>query len=112
MHCADGALLDGFPRTVPQAELLDAALDGQGSHIGHVVLIDVPADEVTRRLLARGRSDDNPDTLRNRIDTYTLRTEALIAFYEGRGVLRRVDGVGSVDEVAERVAAAVEEAGT
>jgi len=101
--CAAGFLLDGFPRTLPQAELLA----GRGVGLDHVVLFDVPAAEVERRLMGRGRSDDTPETVRTRIETYTRQTEPLVAHYRGRGVLRAVDGVGSVDEVYGRLEEAV-----
>src|SRR5262249_28191741 len=93
-----GVLLDGFPRSVAQAELLEA-------HLGltDVVLLDVPADVVIERLAHRGREDDAPDTVRKRLEVYREMTEPLVAFYGDRSLLRRVDGNGSPDEVAQRV---------
>jgi len=98
-------VLDGFPRTVEQAELLEEALADHGRGLAAAVLIDVPDDEVVERISRRrdDRSDDDPGTVRNRLRVYHERTEPLIAFYEDRGLLRRVDGRGDPDEVAERV---------
>lgn len=103
-----GFALDGFPRTVAQAELLDADLSGRGLALDHVLLIEVETEEVVRRLLARagGRADDNPEVIRNRMGVYERSTMPLVAFYESRGLLRRVDGLGSVEDVAARLAAA------
>jgi adenylate kinase len=98
-------LLDGFPRTVAQAEALDGALADHGRELGAAVLIDVPDDVVVDRISSRGqgRSDDNPETVRERLRVYHDETEPLVAFYEKRGLLRRVDGSGSPDEVYEDV---------
>jgi adenylate kinase len=100
-------LLDGFPRTVAQAEALDAGLEQAGRELPRAILLDVPDDEVARRLAGRGRADDDPATVRNRLRVYHDETEPVIAYYEQRDRLRRVDGSGATEEVAARLRAAV-----
>jgi adenylate kinase len=99
-----GFLLDGFPRTDAQAAALDEVL-GADRALEVVVNLEAPDAEVIGRILARGRSDDTEDTVRNRIEVYNQQTAPLIAFYEQRGVLVRVDGVGEIGEVLARVVA-------
>lgn len=94
-----GFLLDGFPRTLAQAESLDQLLDKLQQALDVVVKLDVDASEVMQRLLARGRSDDNETTIRQRLDIYTLQTKPLIDFYQDQGKLQSVSGVGAVDAI-------------
>jgi adenylate kinase len=129
-EAAGGFILDGFPRTTPQAEALDAKLAELGRRVTSVLLIDVTDDEVVRRLGGRRtceaeghvyhvefnppkvegvcdidgsplivRDDDKPDVIRKRLSTYHEKTEPLVSYYEGTGVLARVDGVRAPDEV-------------
>jgi adenylate kinase len=98
-----GYVLDGFPRTVAQAEALDAALEQAGRPLPEAVLLDVPDEEVVQRLAGRGRADDDPATVRHRLRVYHDQTEPVIAFYERRGRLRRVDGTGDAGDVARRL---------
>lgn len=102
-------LLDGFPRTRAQAEELDEILGERDASIDAVVSLEVPDDELVRRLVERageqGRSDDNEDTIRARMGVYRDETKPLLDFYEERGKLRRVDGTGSVEEVFARIEA-------
>jgi adenylate kinase len=100
-------LLDGFPRSVEQAE----ALADNGRELSAAILIDVPDDVVERRILSRGqgRSDDNPETVRERLRVYHETTEPLTAYYRERSLLRMVDGSGDPDEVYERVRRSAEQ---
>jgi adenylate kinase len=130
----DGFILDGFPRTMPQAEALDAKLDELARAVTAVLLIDVSDDEVVRRLGGRRtceenghvfhvefnppqregvcdldgsplavRDDDKPEVIRNRLEQYHAKTEPLVDYYDQRGVLRRIAGIATPDEVAEEV---------
>jgi adenylate kinase len=98
-------LLDGFPRTCAQADALADVLADHDRELTAAVLIDVPDDVVVERISGRGqgRSDDNPETVRERLRVYHEQTEPLIAYYDKRGLLRRVDGGGDPDEVYEQV---------
>jgi adenylate kinase len=99
----EGYVLDGFPRTVAQAETLDAELERAGRELPRAILLHVPDEEVVRRLAGRGRADDDPGTVRNRLRVYHEETEPVIAYYEDRDRLRRVDGCGSAEDVARRL---------
>ncbi len=105
---ADGGfLLDGYPRTVSQVEELDEMLDERGYSLDAVVLLTVSAEELVQRLLNRahveGRVDDTEEVLRHRQDVFREQTEPLLSVYEDRGLLLRVDGIGSVENVSSRV---------
>jgi adenylate kinase len=106
-------LLDGFPRTTGQARALDALLAELGAPIDAVVELRVDSDELIRRLLGRaaleGRSDDNEDTIRTRMQVYMEQTRPLLDYYKDAGRLRRVDGVGTTAEVADRIDAVLRE---
>ncbi len=101
--CAKGFLLDGFPRTIPQAEALDKVLEKAGRKIDHVVSLEVGDESILARAKLRGRADDDPATVQNRLDVFRSQTSPLKALYEKVGLLRPVDGVGEVDEVFGRV---------
>jgi adenylate kinase len=129
-----GFILDGFPRTTPQAEALDAKLGELGRRVSSVLLIDVSDDEVVRRLGGRRtceaeghvyhvefnppkvegvcdidgsalivRDDDKPDVIRKRLATYHEKTEPLVAYYDAKGVLERVDGAREPGEVTDEL---------
>jgi adenylate kinase len=107
-----GFILDGFPRTVGQAEALDRMLPKLGVSLERCVALAVDPDRLLGRLLKRaeieGRVDDNEAAIRERMREYQAKTRPLLDYYRQRGVLREVDGVGTVDEVAERIEAALE----
>ena len=100
-------LLDGFPRTLRQARAAYEWGSAMDRTFDAVIMLEVPEDELVRRLVERGRdsgrSDDNEEVIRNRLHVYEENTAPLVDFYEERGILVRVDGLGSVDEVTERI---------
>lgn len=107
-----GFLLDGYPRTVAQVHALDAVLQADARRLDAVVLLDVDSESVISRLLKRaeieGRADDTEEVIRHRQEVYTEQTAPLIELFELRGILVSVDGLGEVDEVSERVFAALD----
>ncbi len=106
--CQKGYLLDGFPRTIAQAESLDKMLHAKGTPLDVVLEIRVPEEELFRRLAGRGRADDQPDVIRQRLVAYRNQTEPLLEYYGKQGLLTTVEGLGSVDEVFDRVKAALD----
>jgi len=97
--CKPGFILDGFPRTVAQARALDALLSELGREPMVVITLEVPKDELVKRILARGegRADDNEETVRRRLDVYETDTAPILEHYED--ALVRIDGVGSMGDV-------------
>ena len=102
-----GAVLDGFPRTAAQAALVDRVLAERGQRLTHVLLLDVPEEELVRRMLARagaeGRSDDTPEAIKTRLQVYQRDTAPLVAYYAGRGIVHRVPGLGAVEDIATEI---------
>ena len=98
-------IFDGFPRTRAQAEALDRLLEELGLKVDAAVLLEVPTEELVKRLLKRaqeeGRADDNEETIRRRLEVYQKETEPLIDYYARRGVLFTLQGTGPVDEITE-----------
>jgi adenylate kinase len=137
-QAASGFLFDGFPRTVPQATALDEMLQRRGKRIDHVVLLEVPTEVLVERLSGRAtcpkcqtsygkdsppkrpgicdndgtklvvRPDDMPDRVRQRMLEYESKTALLTGYYKARGVVRPVNGVGTVDEVEKRIVQALQ----
>ena len=110
--CAAGAVFDGFPRTVPQAEALDKMLAGRGSKIDAAIALKVDDEAMVGRMESRvkenpasARADDNPETLKNRLVVYHRNTAPLLAFYDGLGKLKTVDGMAPVAQVAQEIRA-------
>lgn len=104
-----GFLLDGFPRTVTQAEALSQLSEAQSRSIEHVISIEVPEQELLQRLAGRreieGRHDDAAEAVRHRLEVYRRETAPLINYYRQRGLLRSIPGVGTVDEIFQRITA-------
>lgn len=108
-ECERGFILDGFPRTVPQAEALDKMLTHMSRQIDHVIVLDVDMDILIERIQSRvaesgeARSDDTAEVLKNRIDVYETQTWPLLPYYEKQDLLRRVDGMASIDDVTVQI---------
>ena len=98
-----GVIFDGFPRTIPQAEALKAMLSERGDKVAAMIELDVPEDELMKRLLLRGqmsgRSDDNEETIKKRLDVYHSQTSPLIDWYEREGIRNHIDGLGDLDRI-------------
>jgi len=103
----EGAIFDGFPRTAAQAELVDKTLGQRGQRLNHILLMDVTEEELVRRMRARaqieGRSDDSPEAIATRLQVYQRDTAPLIAHYAQRGIVHRVPGTGTVDDIAGEI---------
>ncbi len=104
---AGGAIFDGFPRTVAQAEALDRLLAGRGQKIDSVIRLVVNEDEllarIARRYADQGRPDDNPETFKTRVDAYMRQTRPLAPYYQTHGCLTEIDGMQPVEVVAAEI---------
>ncbi len=97
----DGFILDGYPRNLAQKELFDPGFD-------QVIYLKVPDEEVTKRMMARGRADDSPEAIKKRLDLYNEQTEPLLNDYRNQGILIEIDGMGSIEEIQQRVRSALQ----
>jgi adenylate kinase len=106
-----GFILDGFPRTIPQAEALNAMLAERGVKLDGVIEITADAKTLTRRIVNRaresGRADDNEEVVRNRLEVYREQTAPLVEYYRSKGLLKSVDGMAEIDEVTAAIRKAV-----
>ena len=109
---AGGAIFDGFPRTVAQAESLDRSLARLGKQIDHVIRLKVDDAALLERVAVRfadqGRLDDNPESFKVRLDAYNRNTAPLLPYYADKGLLTEIDGMGAIDVVAEAIDAALD----
>lgn len=109
---AEGIIFDGFPRTIPQAEAMETMLARHGWKVDIVLNLQVPEDMLVERLLNRGkiggRSDDNIETIRKRLEVYANETAALVDFYTRKNVLHNVLGTGTIEEIASRISPIVD----
>ncbi len=107
-----GAIFDGFPRTVVQAEALDALLTRRGKKVDVVIRLKVDEEalvaRITKRFHEQGRRDDNPEVFKTRLDAYHDQTQPLLGFYAGHGKLVEVDGMASMDTVSAEIATAID----
>ena len=105
--CANGFVLDGFPRTIPQAKALDGMLTDKDMALDAVVELTADADILVARVINRSkesnRPDDNPDVIRNRLDVYKRDTAPLVDFYRSKGLLKTVDGMKPVEQVTTAI---------
>lgn len=107
--CARGFILDGFPRTVAQAEALDKLLQQRQQTLDAVIEIKVPDELLMKRVEGRAketggaRADDNAATMRKRLEVYWRQTKPVADYFNGKGMLKTIDGVGAVDDVATRI---------
>lgn len=104
-----GYILDGFPRTVAQAEAFDTLLDSRTEHVDAFVAMEVPDEELINRLVNRGqgREDDTPDKIKVRLEVYQQETAPVMAYYAEKGRTHRIDGLGSVDDIQNRILTAI-----
>ncbi len=101
--CEAGFILDGFPRNLNQADFLQAALERMSAPVDVVLNIEVPDGTVIDRLAMRNRLDDAPETIRHRLKVYRKVTAPLVDYYDRAGILKRIDGDGTPEEVTQRI---------
>lgn len=109
--CKDGFILDGFPRTTAQATALDKMLEEKGKPLNHVISLTVDDEELVQRIVKRAeeagafaRADDNPETFKTRLESYYEQTRPILIYYEGKGLVKKVDGMKPIEEVTGLIA--------
>jgi adenylate kinase len=106
-NAADGVIFDGYPRTIPQAEALEQMLADRGTQVDAVVGLEVPDEELIKRILLRGqmsgRADDNEETARKRLEVYYNQTSPLKAYYQEQGKYLAINGLGSIDDIFDLI---------
>ena len=111
-QASEGVIFDGFPRTIPQAEALEQLLADRGTQVDAVVGLEVPEEELIKRILLRGqlsgRSDDNEETARKRLETYHNQTSPLKAYYQKQGKYLAINGLGNIDDIFELIKEAID----
>lgn len=109
---ANGYILDGYPRNLAQAEALDVLLAKLNQNIDHALALVVSEDHIVERLAQRaaeqGRSDDSEDVVRHRLRVYEEQTAPVVGYYQEKGLLTTIDGVGSLDEISQRLLDAIQ----
>jgi len=105
--CQAGFVLDGYPRTLPQVETLEAILKEKGKKIDKVISFEVPLEILLKRIMSRGRADDNAETVKTRLVDYKNLTEQVKDYYASRKLLVAIDGLGTTEEVFERTLASL-----
>ena len=110
---SNGFIFDGFPRTVAQAKALDAFLTEKGREVSALVALDVDDDEIVARILNRGKTSGRPDDndesiIRNRIDVYNRETAPVMDYYAKAGKTKKVNGIGSIEDIFKRLCAEVD----
>ena len=114
-ECEKGFILDGFPRTVAQAEALDNMLGHMARGIDHVIVLEVDEDALLDRIKTRAaetggaRADDNEETLRNRLKVYNDQTAPVLPYYEQKGLLREIDGMADIEDVTTAIEAVLDQ---
>ncbi len=108
----NGVIFDGFPRTIPQAEALETLLNERGTSVSAVVGLEVPEQELIDRLVKRGqmsgRSDDNEETIKKRLNVYHNQTSPLQEFYKEKGLYHAIKGIGTINGIFEDIKAAID----
>jgi adenylate kinase len=110
---AEGFIFDGFPRTTPQAEALDRLLADMHQRIDALIMLDVPEDEIVKRIVLRGKEssrpdDSDPEIVRNRFRVYQAKTAPIYDYYQAKGKAHKINGIGSIDDIFQQLCDAID----